>query len=317
MTTEKLMRNGDTRLSILVDDFRIAAESGMYRGRPLSPYTIKGYVKALTELDRLMRSPRLREFTLEKVAPIIAAKRKVSASNARLIAAVAKAFGTWLQRAGHVKENPLKDLGVPKFSGRRRAFSDPEFKVVLKALSAFPNKTRKRDKALVLLAIGSGLRSNELRQLTLADTHITKPISESWAYIRWDTSKSQRERRVRIAEDAAASIHDYIAADRPDKDGPLFLTSHGEPYTYEGWGKMFGRIADRLEQFGVKDFNAHRCRHEWATLGARSGMTQPEICQEGGWERGSRVPSVYIDEIPFEELQRRPSPMTAFLQRAS
>jgi hypothetical protein len=51
-------------------------------------------------------------------------------------------------------------------------------------------------------------------------------------------------------------------------------------------------------------------------MGARTGMTHAEMGQEGGWERGSKVPSKYIDEIPFEELQRRASPMTAFLRKA-
>lgn len=311
------MRGPSTKLAVLIDDYEKAAEAGTYMARPLSPHTIRGYGKALRELDRLLGSPALSALTLEAVSPLIVAKSKQSKSSARLSAAVAKTFSTWLHKAGRTPTNTLRELGVPKFHGRRRAFSDPEFKAVLRGLRSLPNKTRKRDLATVLLAIGSGLRSNEIRMLTLADTHITKPLSDSWAYIRWDTTKSQYERRVRIAEDAAAAIHDYIASDRDDKDGPLFLRSDGQPFTYEGWGKMFGRIGDALEKQGVKRFGAHLCRHEWATLGARAGMTQPELCQEGGWARGSRVPSVYIDEIPFEELQRKPSPMTAYLRRAS
>jgi integrase len=311
------MRGPSTKLAVLIDDYEKAAEAGTYMSRPLSPHTIRGYGKALRELDRLLGAPTLSGLTLEAVAPVIVAKARKSKSSARLSAAVAKTFSTWLYKAGRTPANTLKELGTPKFNGRRRAFSDVELKSVLRALRTLPNKTRKRDLAIVLLAIGSGLRSNEIRQLAQGDAHITKPLSDSWAYIRWDTSKSEYERRVRIAEDAAAAIHDYIASDRADKDGPLFLRSDGAPFSYEGWGKMFGRIGDELEKQGVKRFGAHLCRHEWATLGARAGMTQPELCQEGGWARGSRVPSVYIDEIPFEELQRKPSPMTAYLRRVS
>lgn len=78
---------------------------------------------------------------------------------------------------------------------------------------------------------------------------------------------------------------------------------------------LFAHIANRLESAGVQDFGAHRCRHQWATLGARDGMTHYELCAEGGWKRGSRVPAQYVEEIPFEDLQRRTSPLTAFLRR--
>jgi integrase len=305
------MRGPESPLSVLINDFRIAREA------KLSEYTVRGYMKALNHLDELMGHPILAGFTSAAVSPIITAKRKTSPSHARLIASVAKAFGTWLATTGLTPENPVKDLGVPKFNGRRRAFSDIEFRQLLRAVRDLPNRTRKRDLAVILLAVGSGLRSNEMRQLAIGDTHINQPLSSSWAYIRWDTSKSQYERRVRIAEDAAAAIHDYIASDRPDQAGPLFLNSHGQPFTYLGWGKMWGDIGDRLERDGVKGFNVHRLRHEWATLGARAGMTYSQLAQEGGWARGSRVPSVYIDEIPFEELQKQPSPMTTFLKRVS
>ena len=173
------------------------------------------------------------------MSPVITKKRKTSPSHARLLASIAKAFGAWMAATGLTPENPVKDLGVPRFNGRRRAFSDIEFRKLLGALRDLPRITRKRAIAAVLLAVGSGLRSNEMRQLTMADTHIVTPLSGSWAYIRWDTTKSQYERRVRIAEDAAAAIHDYIASDRPETPGPLFLNSHGEPFTYSGWAKMW------------------------------------------------------------------------------
>ena len=65
-----------------------------------------------------------------------------------------------------------------------------------------------------------------------------------------------------------------------------------------------------------------RLRARRTTSAALEGGSGPwchryaEMCQEGGWERGSKVPSKYIDEIPFEEMQRRASPMTAFLRKA-
>lgn len=312
-------RSRTTPISTYIGDFLIAAEGGTHVRRPLTKLTLNAYRKALRELDALLGSPTLATFTLERVAAVVTEKRRTSASNARLIAAVAKSFSRWLHRAGYAKTHVLDQLAVPAFNARRRGFTDAELRTILRALTTLPNRTRKRDRALVLFALGSGCRSNELRTLTIGDVHIAKPLADSWAQIRWDNAKSKRGRQVRIAEDAAAAIHDYIAADRLETEpgAPLFLSEEGARYSYDGWGNMWSRIADRLEEFGVKDFGAHRCRHEWATLGARAKMTQAELEQEGGWERGSKVPAAYIDEIPFEEMQKRASPMTAFLRRAS
>ena len=309
-------RTPTTPLAAYISDYLIACEAGSAMKRPLSARTIACYRKAMRELDHLMGGADLSGFTEARVAPIISAKRKTSASNARLLAAVSKAFSTWLYRKHHTGGNRLEDLGVPAFNARRQAFTDKELIQIQTALTMLPNRTRKRDRALVLFSMGSGVRSNEARLLGIADVHIERPLSRSWAFIRWDHTKSQRQRSVRIADEAAAAIHEYTAADRPEADGPLFLSEHGKPYSYDGWGTMWARIADRMEEFGIKDFGAHRLRHQWATLAARERATQRELEQEGGWERGSKVPAHYIDEIPFEEIQRKPSPLTSFMKRA-
>lgn len=310
-------RTPSTPLRSYIVDFLYACEAGTTMKRPLSQYTIKCYGKTLRHLDDLMRNPSLAGFTEMAVTPVISAKRKTSVSSAALMARTAKSFASWLYRKRFTSDNRLTELGVPIFNGRRHAFTDKELLVIRDALTMLPNRTRKLHRALVLFAIGSGIRSNEMRTLMLKDVHIETPLEKSWAFIRWDVTKTQRERSVRIADEAAVAIHEYIAADRPEYDGPLFLSEEGKPYSYEGWRHMWGRLADTMENYGIMNFGAHRCRHEWATLGARAGMTQAELEQEGGWERGSSVPAGYIEGIPFEEIQKKPSPMTVFLRRVS
>lgn len=307
-------RTPTTPLSAYISDFLMACESGLDMKHPLSERTIVGYRKSLREFDSLLGQPTLAGLTIEAASEVISEKRRKSKSNARLVAATAKTFSSWLHRRKHTKTNRLKALGVPVFNGRRNAFTDIEFKKIRDSLALIPSRSRPRSRAVVLLALGSGMRSDEIRRLDFDNVHITSPLSQSWALVEWETAKTKQMRRVRIAEDAAAAIHEYIAADRPEMDGPLFLNEEGKPYTYEGWRMMFAGISHHIEQYGVKDFMAHRCRHQWATMGARIGMTHSELRQEGGWGRGSKVVDRYISEIPFEEMQKRPSPMTAFLR---
>lgn len=313
-----MARTASTPLSLYIADFVRACEVGSGMPRPLSEYTCRGYRRTLEHLDKLMGSPALSGFNEEAVSSVVSQKRRSSQSFARLIAATAKAFSTWLHRKKFTETNRLEDMGVPSFNARRHAFSDAEFKRVLTSLPELDSRNRRRTLAMILLAAGSGLRSNEMRNLALRDVHIAKPLADSWALVRWDTTKTKRERMVCISEEAAYAIHEYIASDRPQTDdsAPLFISEEGRAFSYEGWRKSWYRVERQLEAMGVKDFMPHRLRHQWATMAARSGQwTQAMLEQQGGWERGSKVPSLYIDEIPFEEMQKRGSPMTTFLRR--
>jgi len=99
-----MARSSKTPLSVLVEDYRVACEAH------LRPRTVVCYMKALRELVVLLDDPPLGSFTVETVAPVIARKRAVSASNARLIAAVAKAFSHWLYRS---RLTPAREQRVP------------------------------------------------------------------------------------------------------------------------------------------------------------------------------------------------------------
>src|SRR3990167_8235134 len=101
-------RTPTTPLAAYISDYLIACEAGSAMKRPLSARTIACYRKAMRELDHLMGGADLSGFTEARVASIISAKRKTSASNARLLAAVSKAFSTWLYRKHHTGGNRLE-----------------------------------------------------------------------------------------------------------------------------------------------------------------------------------------------------------------
>jgi integrase len=309
-----MARDGNTRLRVAIEDFSIV------RAARLSPHTLHGYLKTLRELCRIMGDPRIKDLTVQTVAPVISDKRKTSPSAARLMAATIKAFASWLATAGYVSDqgrSVLEQLGTPKFNGRREAFSDADFDKIRKALNALEAKSRLRSRALILLMMGSGLRANEARLLQNENVHIERPIDLSWALVTWDTSKGAESRRVRIDPQAASAIHQYRSSERREIDGALFLTEEGKPFTYSGMQSYAARLTDHMEKHGVQNFMFHRLRHQWATMSARTGATEWELAAEGGWQRGSKVPAHYVDGVRFEDLLRKPTALSLLTKRVA
>lgn len=181
--------------------------------------------------------------------------------------------------------------------------------LILRTLAAASHRTRIRDRAAILTLLATGLRLNELR---LPDVHIERPLERSYLVVRGESSKSDRDREVRLDPIAATALHNYIRDWRPNlhPDGVVFLTEAGKPFTYSGFQKYLGRIGDSLERAGVRDFMAHRCRHFWATATHRAGSTETDLAQEGGWRTGSPVIHRYTKHRPFAELQRKPTALS-------
>lgn len=315
-TEHDMARSPKTPLAVIVEDYLVAISAR------LEPATVNGYRKSLMELDALMGHPALEEFTLDNVARVIARKRKKSASAARLMAATARAFSSkylLAERIWHDNGHSiLANLGVPKFNGRREPFTDTEFETIRKALNAFPNSTRYRDRAVTLLAMGCGLRAKEIRELDIANVHIERPLSDSWLQVEWQTSKGKHSRKVRIDPIVAAAIHAYIVNERVEKDGTLFLARGDKPFREWGFQRYTGRISDALERYGIHGWGAHRSRHQWATDNARLGLTESELALEGGWAEGSPVPRHYVHtaRFNFADLQRKPTAMSGLRRSA-
>jgi len=190
--------------------------------------------------------------------------------------------------------------------------------MMIRTLNATSDRTRARDKAVVLTLLATGLRLNELRELQVADTHIERPIEQSYVFVRAETSKSREARKVRLDRLAAQAVHEYVRGLRPftGTGGALFLTEGGKPFSLCGFKNYMARLRGAFEAAGIKDWMAHRARHYWATSAHRTGMTVFDIAAEGGW-RDLKMVQRYTHERPFEELQRLPTPLSAALgQRA-
>lgn len=230
----------------------------------LSANTIQSYARDVRKLvdflgTRKVSLPRVSEETL--VAFIHGESRAgLSArSMARLISAL-RSFFRFLVLSGFLKQDPTARLTTPSIWQAL-----PKFLTVAEAgslLQAPDDKKPRgvRDRAMLEVLYGSGLRVSELAALKRAEIN----LEDGFLVCR---GKGGKERIVPLGRTACDAIKRYLAEARPldDPGGreELFLSRRGRPFTRQGVWKMLRAHAGRVG-LGSK-ISPHVLRHSFAT----------------------------------------------------
>jgi integrase/recombinase XerD len=118
-----------------------------------------------------------------------------------------------------------------------------------------------RDRALVELLYGAGLRVGELVGLGKTDVDLEQRLVRA-------TGKGSKERIVPLGREATAAVTRYLRSGRPDLVGTrpvsrLFVNFRGGPLTRQGLYKVIQRHAAEV---GLADrMSPHTLRHSFAT----------------------------------------------------
>ena len=161
---------------------------------------------------------------------------------------------------GIVAETPLAELRQPRQP--RRLPSTPTERQVARLLEAADaTPTPFRDRALLEVLYGAGLRVTEATGLTLDRVFLRDRAVRV-------VGKGDRERLVPIGRPAVRALERYIEAERPRLAGAgrrreVFLSPRGTPLTRQGVFLLVRRLADRAG-FEVP-LSPHGLRHAFAT----------------------------------------------------
>ncbi len=131
-----------------------------------------------------------------------------------------------------------------------------------------------RDKAMLSLYYGCGLRRNEAVSLNLRDVLFNKAL----IFIR--KGKGSKQRYVPMSEEVMKNIENYIIYQRPrhlknKKEKSLLLTIRGKRPEKASMGSRFKTILKRSEI--NKDISLHALRHSIATHLLQSGMSLENV----------------------------------------
>jgi len=171
----------------------------------------------------------------------------------------------------------------------RQPLSDEQ----LEAVRMAAGNPGSRDYTMVVVAAGTGLRRNELRELRVGSVDLMNRRLKVIAA----TSKVRRPRWVDFHDSVARDIDRYLRT-KPivREEDVLFPADHCGPFSIDGIGKLFDRISDKS---GVR-FSVHILRHTWATNCRLNGMDLLTLKEQGGWTRWEMVER-YAHIVPLKD----------------
>jgi integrase/recombinase XerD len=228
----------------------------------LAPRTVEAYRRDLAALAGwLGRSPATatRE-ELERYIADLRAEGLAASTIARRLAAV-RAFFRHRVLIGAADENPAADVALPRRARRLpRTLSPGEAERLIEAASGTKPRDL-RDRALVELLYGAGLRVSEAVGLERGGVDLDERLVRS-------IGKGGKERIVPLGRRAAEALRRYLSRGRPFLDRrhrpELFLNAQGGALTRAGAFLILKRLADKagLEPGRV---HPHLLRHSFAT----------------------------------------------------
>ena len=182
------------------------------------------------------------------------------ASIRRNISAV-RTYFRFLLADGHVVRDPSERLETPK---RWRSLPDVLTIEEVNRLLAAPtldDPLTFRDRALLEIAYGAGLRVSEWISLAVRDVMLEEGLVRVFG-------KGSKERLVPIGRSAIGAVAIYLRELRPKLEkgegkGILLLNARGKPLTRMGAWKILRRYVERAQI--TKHISPHTLRHSFAT----------------------------------------------------
>lgn len=227
-----------------------------------APSTVDAYRRDIADLATFLGSPpsAARLDSLERWLADLRARGLAPSSTARRIAA-ARAFYRHLVLIGVRDDNPAADLEAPRRRRRLpRALSPRDIEQLCTAANGVTPRAL-RDRALVELLYGAGLRVSEAVGLDGGSVHLDERIVRC-------VGKGDKERLVPIGREAAEALRRYLSRGRPHLDRrhrrELFLNAKGGPLTRGGAFLILRRLA---KEAGLEPdrIHPHLLRHSFAT----------------------------------------------------
>ena len=245
--------------------------------RRLSVHTVEAYRRDVSELavylERAHRS--LATATLELLRRFLAQQTTLGyarTSIARRVGAI-RTFYRWALRGGVVDRDPSALLGRPKAASRLpTVLRASEAVELVEAPDAEPSGTRRagrdplraaitlRDRAVLELMYGSGLRVGEVSGLTLERID----LGRERVLVH---GKGDKEREVPLSEFSSAALRAYLRDGRPtmasEASPALFFNRRKRPMTSRDIRGMVEKYARRV--MSGRRVTPHTLRHSFAT----------------------------------------------------
>ena len=274
------MTKGDTIVGRAVADFL-----RHLRERNSSPHTIKAYSGDLAEFSAYAGSRGWGDIDHVAIRGFLSQlyeKGLGKTSVARALAAVRSLY-RWLAQEGVVEQNPAKLVATPKLPKKLpRVPTIEEMNSVLEGqmpeVAAFPE----RDRLMLELLYGCGIRNSELTGINLDDIR----LSAEAILVR---GKGKKERYVPFGESVKIALASYLPARQASlvqmrkNSAALLINRRGGRLTTRSVGRIIKKIA--VAKGLSPDVHPHTLRHAFGTHMLEEGADLRAIQELLGHER--------------------------------
>ena len=227
-----------------------------------SPRTVEAYRRDLASLTEWLGRPPATAST-DDLERYLAAGREAGLAPATLARRTAstRMFFKHLQLMDRTTENPAAALDAPRRTRRLpRTLSPAEAERLIEAANgAGPRDLR--DRALVELLYGAGLRVSEAVGLERGAVDLDNRVVRAFG-------KGSKERIVPIGRQATEALRRYLSRGRPHLDRrhlpEIFLNAQGGPLTRAGAFLILRRLAAKAG-LEPERIHPHLLRHSFAT----------------------------------------------------
>jgi len=258
----------DSKTFTITDD-RIAGFLDYLRvEKGLAANTVEAYARDLGKFSRFLekKSWGLEEAGQAGIREFLSSLNRQqleSRTIARLIVAL-RHFYRYLRREDFIASNPTENLESPRIWNILPKYLSPGDVETLLAQPAEDNPLGIRDRAILEMLYGTGLRVSELISLRIADVHLEA------GYVR-AIGKGNKERIVPAGQMAVGAVEKYLAGPRSKllgsrasrSSGYLFISRLGGKLTRQSvWLLLsrYGRMAGLRQRI-----TPHLLRHSFAT----------------------------------------------------
>jgi integrase/recombinase XerC len=274
------MKNNNTVVAKAVADFL-----RHLRERNASPHTVKAYAGDLSLFAAYAEERGWKEIDHVAIRGFLSQlydKGLSKTSVARSLAAVRSLY-RWLAREGVVEQNPAKLVATPKLSKKLpRVPTIEEMNFVIDGempeAAAFPE----RDRLMLELLYGCGIRNSELTGINLDDIR----LSAEAILIR---GKGKKERYVPFGDAVKAALAAYLPrrqkllSSSSKASAALLINHRGGRLTTRSVGRIIKKIA--VAKGLSPDVHPHTLRHAFGTHMLEEGADLRAIQELLGHER--------------------------------
>lgn len=233
----------------------------------LSDNTINSYLSDIRQYGKFLKTYQnvydVRDITELMIKRYITSLKKQKLTNksiARKITVI-KDFHSFLcQEYRDINDNPSKLIDSPKPEKTLpTVLSQIEIEQMIDSIET-STELGKRNKAIMELLYGCGLRVSELVNLKVSNLHINAKYIDV-------IGKGDKERRLPFGEQAIIAVRDYLENARlkisKNAGDLLFFNYKGGPLTRQGVFKFIKKLA--IDNGIDKEISPHTIRHSFAT----------------------------------------------------